>query len=186
MGVSYAVAQCVNCDMRKPDFCLCNDKSADQLTVKLISAFVFATQMVQFLFFLNLKFQASSLLLSLYKLVFVGAGRKPRRPVFSRPGSCMLMPFFMTVNVQVFVQFLPSCQAAVTTQRTHVLKLHFYASFGGESQQCIECNSDNTESKFLDFFHTILCVLQLRAFQNTGQLHYNATFGVHGNRLCYK
>ena len=33
------------------------------VTAKLISAFVFATQIVQSLFFLNLKFQASSLLL---------------------------------------------------------------------------------------------------------------------------
>ena len=33
------------------------------VTAKLISAFVFATRIVQFLFFLNPKFQASSLLL---------------------------------------------------------------------------------------------------------------------------
>ena len=33
------------------------------VTAKLISAFVFATRIVQFLFFLNLKFQASSHLL---------------------------------------------------------------------------------------------------------------------------
>ena len=39
------------------------------VTVKLISAFVFATQIIQFLFFLNLKFQASSLLLWLYMSV---------------------------------------------------------------------------------------------------------------------
>ena len=37
-------------------------RSASQLTAKLISAFVFATRIVQFLFFLNPKFQASSLL----------------------------------------------------------------------------------------------------------------------------
>ena len=58
--------------VRKPDFCLCENKAADQLrgsqisfavTAKLISAFVFATRIVQFLFFLNPKFQASSLLL---------------------------------------------------------------------------------------------------------------------------
>ena len=52
--------------VRKPDFCLCENKGADQLrisfavTAKLISAFVFATRIVQFLFFLNPKFQAAS------------------------------------------------------------------------------------------------------------------------------
>ena len=57
------------------------------VTAKLISAFVFATRIVQFLFYLNPKFQASSSFLSLYRPVCVGPGRKPRRPVFSRRGS---------------------------------------------------------------------------------------------------
>ena len=57
------------------------------VTAKLISAFVFATQIVQPLFFLNTKFQASSHLVWSYSLVCVGPGRKPRRPVFSRRGS---------------------------------------------------------------------------------------------------
>ena len=61
--------------VRKPDFCLGENKGAD-------------TRIVQFLFFLNPKFQASSLLLSLYSPVCVGPGRKSRRPVFSRRGSC--------------------------------------------------------------------------------------------------
>ena len=76
--------------VRKPDFCLGENKGADQLrgnTAKLISAFVFATRIVQFLFYLNPKFQASSSFLSLYRPVCVGPGRKPRRPVFSRRGS---------------------------------------------------------------------------------------------------
>ena len=57
------------------------------VTAKLISAFVFATRIVLFLFYLNPKFQASSSFLSLYRPVCVGPGRKPRRPVFSRRGS---------------------------------------------------------------------------------------------------
>ena len=57
--------------MRKRDFCLCENKHADQLRSKLISAFVFATRIVQFLFLLNLKFVSH----------LVG------RPVFSRRGS---------------------------------------------------------------------------------------------------
>ena len=47
------------------------------VTAKLISAFVFATRIVQSLFFLNLKFQASSHFLWLYSPVCVGPGRKP-------------------------------------------------------------------------------------------------------------
>ena len=75
--------------MRKPDFCLGENKGADHfaVTAKLISTFVFATRIVQFLFYLNPKFQASSSFLSLYRPVCVGPGRKPRRPVFSHRGS---------------------------------------------------------------------------------------------------
>ena len=57
------------------------------ITTKLISGFVFATRIVQSLYFLNTKIQASSHLLWLYSLVCVGPGRKPRRPVFSERGS---------------------------------------------------------------------------------------------------
>ena len=46
--------------MRKPAFCICENKDADQLhdimTAKLISAFVFATHIVQSLYFRNSKF----------------------------------------------------------------------------------------------------------------------------------
>ena len=47
------------------------------VTAKLISAFVFATRVVQFLFYLNLKFQASSSFLCLYRSVCVRPVRKP-------------------------------------------------------------------------------------------------------------
>ena len=47
------------------------------LLLKLISAFVFATWIIQFHFFLNPKFPSSSNLLSLYRLDCVGPGRKP-------------------------------------------------------------------------------------------------------------
>ena len=75
---------------RKPAFCICK-KTKTQIsfavTAKLISAFVFATRIVQPLYFLNTKFQASSHLVWSYSLVCVGPGQKPRRPVFSRRGS---------------------------------------------------------------------------------------------------
>ena len=75
--------------MRKPTICICKKKAQTSfaVTAKLISAFVFATRIVQFLFYLHPKFQASSSFLSLYRPVCVGPGRKPRRPVFSRRGS---------------------------------------------------------------------------------------------------
>ena len=47
------------------------------VTAKLISAFILATQIVQSLYFLNPKFQASIHLLWLNSLVVVGPGRKP-------------------------------------------------------------------------------------------------------------
>ena len=47
------------------------------VTAKLISAFVFATEILQSLYFLNPKFQASSHLQWLYSPVCVGPGRKP-------------------------------------------------------------------------------------------------------------
>ena len=72
--------------VRKPDFAYAKTKAQTSfaVTAKLISAFVFATRIVQFLFFLNPKFQASS---PLYRPVCVRPGRKSRRPVFSRRGS---------------------------------------------------------------------------------------------------
>ena len=52
--------------MGKPTICIGENKDADQLrgysfsvNAKLISAFVYATRIVQFLFYLNPKFQAS-------------------------------------------------------------------------------------------------------------------------------
>ena len=67
---SYQMSRVV----RKPVFSICENKDADQLrgnreadqrlvTAKLISAFVFATRIVQSLYFLNPKFQVSSDLL---------------------------------------------------------------------------------------------------------------------------
>ena len=64
--------------MRKPTICMGENKDADQLrTAKLISALFFATLKVQFLFLLNLKFQASSCLQWLYSPVCVGPVKKP-------------------------------------------------------------------------------------------------------------
>ena len=63
--------------MRKSTYAKTKTQISFAVTAKLISAFVFATQRVQSLFFLNPKFQASSHLLWLYSRVCVGPGRKP-------------------------------------------------------------------------------------------------------------
>ena len=77
--------------MRKPIFAYAKTKTqiSCAVTAKLISTFVFATRIVQFLFYLNPKFQVSGHLLRLYSPVCVGPGRMPLRPVFSRRGSIM-------------------------------------------------------------------------------------------------
>ena len=62
--------------MGKPTIWICENKDAGQLR-GLISAFVFATRIVQFLFYLNPKFQTSSSFLCLYRPVCVGPVRKP-------------------------------------------------------------------------------------------------------------
>ena len=53
------------------------------VNAQLISTFVFAIQMVQSLFFLNPKFQASFHLLWLYSPICVRSVLKPRRQIFS-------------------------------------------------------------------------------------------------------
>ena len=54
------------------------------VTAKLISVFVFATRIVQSLYYPNPKFQASSHLQRLYSPVCVGPGRKPPKTGFLR------------------------------------------------------------------------------------------------------
>ena len=75
--------------MINPDFHKCKNKGADQLCSNCTAdqRLVFAIMIVQSLFFLNPKFQASSHLLWLCSLVCVAPGWKPRRPVFSHRGS---------------------------------------------------------------------------------------------------
>ena len=79
--------------MKKPAFCI-YAKTKTQIsfavTAKLISAFVFATEIVQSLYFLNTKFEASSHHLWLYSLVCVGPGRKPER-WFSRDAAQIVL-----------------------------------------------------------------------------------------------
>ena len=82
--------------MRKPAFCICENKDANQLRGNLEADF--AIQIVQSLYYLHPKFQASSHLVWLYRPVCVGPGRKPRRPVFSERGSYQSKNYTNTRN----------------------------------------------------------------------------------------
>ena len=82
--------------MENPTICIGENKGA--VTAKLISAFVFASRIVQCLFYLNQKFQASNTFLCLYRSVCVGPVRKPHC-WFSHEAahlSCILFAFMMT------------------------------------------------------------------------------------------
>ena len=95
--------------MGKPTICIGENKDADQLrgnreadhTAKLISAFAFATRIVQFLFYLNAKFQASSSFLCLNRPVCVGPVRKPHC-WFSHEAAHMFIQNESNVGLQTF------------------------------------------------------------------------------------
>ena len=75
--------------VRKPAFCICENKDADQPRGNREAdqrlCFRYTDRTIPLLS--KSKFQASSDLLWLYSPVCVGPGRKPRRPVFSQRGS---------------------------------------------------------------------------------------------------
>ena len=70
------------------------------VTTKLISAFVFATWIVQYLYFLNPKFQAFGHLQWLFSPVCVRPCQKPRTLVF----SCRISLYFSVVVDEIQVQ----------------------------------------------------------------------------------
>ena len=76
-----------------------NTQISFAVTAKLISAFVFAIRIVQSLYYLNPKFQASNHLRSQYSLVCVGPGRKPRRP-FSQ-NEAHIIPMVVVMNYEI-------------------------------------------------------------------------------------
>ena len=96
------------------------------VTAKLISVFVFATRIVQSLSYLNTKFQASSHFLRRRRLICVGPGRKPRRPVFWRRGS---FNHFGSVKVLVnwewLIMLIYPCNEDSLSTHFYMLKLGF-------------------------------------------------------------
>ena len=107
--------------MRKPAFCICENKDAVQLrgNREADPVFVFTTQIVQSLYYLNPKFQASSHLLWLYGPVCVRPGRKPRRQVFSERGSYI----FWSLSILGLVLFYRPCFQH-TLHRVHKMSVN--------------------------------------------------------------
>ena len=98
---SYYVYNNLSLVMRKPFFTCAKTKTqiSCAVTAQLITAFVFATWIVQPHFYLNQKFHASSHLRWLYSQDCVGPGRKARRSFFSERGS-----FNATYNLHIWNQ----------------------------------------------------------------------------------
>ena len=74
----------MSCVMRKPAFCICENKDADQLRFnrEADQRLCFRYTDSTILLLPKSEFQASSHLLLLYSPVCVGPGQKPQRPVF--------------------------------------------------------------------------------------------------------
>ena len=102
--------------MRKPDFCLCENKGADQLRSNCEAdqrlCFRYSDSTIPPL--LNPKSQASNLFLGLHRPVYVRRGRKPRRPVFLRRGSI----FILLQYFYVFSSSSRQCHGENPTVRT--------------------------------------------------------------------
>ena len=89
ISLCYALFGYMSLVLRKPAFCICENKDADQLhgnrEADQCLCFRYTDSRIPLL--PNQKVQASSYLLWLYSPANVGPGRKHRRPVFLQRGS---------------------------------------------------------------------------------------------------
>ena len=95
-STQYIAVHCTDCVLYEPLHEKTNDlhmRKQRRVTAQLISALVFATRIVLFLFYLYPNFQASSCMLSVYSLVCVGPGQKPKLMVLSCTGSYVILLF---------------------------------------------------------------------------------------------
>ena len=102
----------MGCIMRKPAFCICENKGADQLRVNCApdQHLCFRCK-VKSLFFLNPRFHVSIHLLVLHSRFVLWPGRKLRRQVFSRRSSNILALF------QTFARFPNLCVQHITRKK---------------------------------------------------------------------
>ena len=105
--------------VRKPDFCIFENKAADQLcgnhTADQRLCLHYIDMFSQYLSLLNSKFQASAQLLWLYSLVCVGLGRNTWRSIFSvatknqfwaildfQKTMCLQITMFLNIKLQIW------------------------------------------------------------------------------------
>ena len=112
------------------------------VTAKLISAFVFATWIVQSLCYLNPKFQASGHLLWLYSPVCVGPGLKPE--CWSSQDAAHI---FSTAILSLLL--IEVGQLSVTGERIHALSTGHLLRQNWQSRHDLSCFSWTTNQSFL-------------------------------------
>ena len=95
-------------------------------------------RIVQFLYYLNPKSQASSYLLWLYSPICVGPGRKPRRTVFSQRGSYYVNKYLQTPREPLYERWTSCVNLCgnnsemlcsfklVILQTIHVIAIYMY------------------------------------------------------------
>ena len=113
--------------LRKPAFCICENKDADQLrgNREADQRLGFAIRIVQFLFYLKPKFNSCSHLLWLYSPVCVGPGRRPRKPVFSQRGSNINEKYVMPGKYKLQLMLAVNeggYIASISCTRSHLIK----------------------------------------------------------------
>ena len=111
--------------MRKPAFCICENKDTE-VTAKLISTFVFARRIVQSLYFLNTKLQASSHLLWQYSLIYVQPGQKPR---FSHNEAHICIMTVPTKQTKCMFLFMSRKHRIVLFLKNKKLRLYLMCDF---------------------------------------------------------
>ena len=110
--------------MRKPAFCICENKDADQLRGNLEADQRLCFRYTNIAIPLLPTSKILSLLLSfLYSPVCVGSGRKPRRPVFSQRGS--YISCFQSIHYQACMTLIfELCPESTCFLHMQTTKLH--------------------------------------------------------------
>ena len=127
--------------MRKPDFCICKNKEADQLRgnheadQRLCFHYI---EIVQSLYFIYTKFQASSHLLWLCSPVCVGPDQKHRRPVFSRGSHFSISVFLYDISESAGCSKLTMSLANVSLKfKTLIVQIHCYCLLAHLSRRLV-------------------------------------------------
>ena len=107
--------------LRKPAFCICENKDADQLRGNREANQRLCFRYIDSTLLPTRNFQASSHLVWLYSLVCVGFGRKPRRPVFSQQGS-----YWLYIQVQDFYKGYEKCMKCEQSVNCHSLLINHF------------------------------------------------------------